>query len=157
MRVVYLVDRPAEDVQVVAGWFMEQWGPDSVEHWLPLRGGMLQHGVLPAAFVAVEGEELLGTASLVAAGPQDLPHYSPWLASLYVPPTARRRGVAAALLRRVELEARILGFTRLYFKAAGPVEPYQALGWRWIGSTIAGGEAPAAVLMLDLTRKERAA
>ncbi len=156
MRVMYLVDRPTEDVSEVAGWFMEEWGPDNVEQWLPLIGGMLQHGVLPTTFVAVDGDRLLGTASLVAAGPSDLPHYGPWLASLYVHPAARRRGVAAALLRRVELEARILGFSRLYFQATGAVEPYRALGWRWVGCTIAGRE-PANVLMLELTPMERAA
>lgn len=156
MRVMYLVDRPSEDVAEVAGWFMEQWGPDRVEQWLPLIGGMMQHGVLPTTFVAVDGERLLGTASLVAAGPGELAGYAPWLASVYVPPFGRRRGVTEALIRRVQLEAAILGFTRLYFHTTGAVEPYLALGWRWMSSTIAG-EARSKVLMLELTPAERAA
>ncbi len=155
MRVMYLVDRPAEDVAQVAEWFMERWGPDSVEHWLPLVGGMLQRSTLPTTFVAVEGEELLGTASLVGAGPGGL-HWSPWLASLYVRPEARQQGVAAALLRRVELEARLLGFPRLYFAAAGPAGPYESMGWQWVGCTRTS-QGLANVLMLDLAARVQAA
>jgi GNAT superfamily N-acetyltransferase len=153
---MYLVDRPSEDVTEVAGWFMDQWGPDRVEHWLPLIGGMMQHGVLPTTFVAVEGEQLLGTASLVAAGPGELSEYAPWLASVYVPPVGRRRGVTEALIRRVQLEAAILGFNRLYFHTTGAVEPYLALGWRWVSSTIVADERTK-VLMLELAAAERAA
>ena len=156
MRVMYLVDRPADDVAEVAGWFMAQWGPDRMEQWLPLLGGMLQHGVLPTTFVAVENDQLLGTASLVAAGPGEQSGYAPWLASVYVPPDGRRRGVTSALLRRVQLEASILGFTRLYFQTTGATEPYVALGWRWISSTIAD-PVPGKVLMLDLGAVEQAA
>ena len=155
MRVVYLVDRPADDVAEVAGWFLEQWGPDQVEQWLPLIGGMLQHRVLPTTFVAVEDDRLLGTASLLASGPGELSVYAPWLASVYIPPANRRRGVAAALLRRVQLEAAILGFPRLYFHTSGDVEPFLALGWRWVSSTI--GTRPGKVLMRELPMAKRAA
>jgi GNAT superfamily N-acetyltransferase len=156
MRIVYLLDRPTEEVAVVAGWFMEQWGPENMEAWLPLIGGMLTHRALPTTFVAIDNEQVVGTASLVASDPGSLPGYSPWLASVYVPPGEQGRGVCAALIRRVEAEARALGFPRLHFQTAGRVEPYERLGWRWVGSRIAG-HAPTKVLARDLAPVERAA
>lgn len=156
MRIQYLIDRPADDVAVVAGWFMQQWGPENVEAWLPLIGGMLTRGALPTTFVAVDNDRVIGTASLVSAGQEGLPEYSPWLASVHVPPGEQGRGVCAALIRRVEAEARALGFPRLYFQTPGGVEPYQQLGWHWVGSTI-GGNRPAKVLARDLVLVERAA
>jgi GNAT superfamily N-acetyltransferase len=155
MRIMYLVDRPAEDVQRVAGWFLEQWGPDNVEAWLPLIGGMLTHRVLPTTFVAIDDDRVVGTASLVASD-QALPEYSPWLASVYVPPGERGRGVSTALIRRVEAEARALGFPRLYFQTPGRAEPYELLGWRWVGSNIARHQ-PTKVLARELAPVERAA
>jgi predicted N-acetyltransferase YhbS len=156
MRVQYLVDRPSEDITQVAGWFMEQWGHDSVELWLPLLGGLMGHKALPTTFVAVDNGKLVGTASLVATGASGLPQFSPWLASVLVPSGHQGRGVCAALLRRVEAEARALGFPRLYFQTTGAVEPYERLGWRWIGSTISGSE-PTKVLALELASVEQAA
>jgi GNAT superfamily N-acetyltransferase len=156
MRVQYLIDRPADDVAQVAGWFMEQWGHDSVELWLPLLGGLMGHRALPTTFVAVEDGKLIGTASLVGAGPSAMPGYSPWLSSVLVPVGSRGRGVTEALLRRVEAEARALGFSRLYYQTTAAAEPYERLGWRWIGSTISGSE-PTKVMALDLASVEQAA
>lgn len=156
MRVMYLVDRSADDIAQVAGWFMEQWGHDSVELWLPLLGGLMGHRALPTTFVAVEDGKLMGTASLVASGSSALPQYGPWLSSVLIPNGSQGRGVTAALLRRVELEARALGYPRLYYQTTGAVEPYERLGWRWVGSIISGSE-PVKVLALDLAAVEKAA
>ncbi len=156
MRIMYLVDRPSDDIAQVAGWFIEQWGHDSVELWLPLLGGLMGHRALPTTFVAVENDKLLGTASLVANGTSALPQYSPWLTSLLIPSGSQGRGVAAALLRRVEVEARALGYPRLYFQTTGAVEPFERLGWRWVGSVISGSQ-PTKVLALELGSVEQAA
>jgi len=154
MRIKYLVDRPTEDIQVVASWFLAQWGSENVDAWLPLIGGMLAQGALPATFVAIDKGQVVGTASLVASQPQALQEYSPWLASVLVPPGERGRGVCAALIRRVESEARALGFPRLYFQTLGRVEPYEQLGWRWVGSDITGQHK---VLARELAEVEQAA
>lgn len=156
MRVMYLIDRPSEDVAKVAGWFMDQWGDDSVELWLPILGGLMGHKALPTTFVAVDGARILGTASLVGAGSSALPHYTPWLTSVLIPAGNQGRGVCAALLRRVEAEARALGFPRLYYQTTGAVEPFERLGWRWVGSTIQGSE-PTKILALELASVEQAA
>lgn len=63
--------------------------------------------------VAVEGEEILGTALLdFHAGDSD--ELTPELRNMYVYPTARRRGAGRALSRWIEEQARAAGFTAVY-------------------------------------------
>jgi GNAT superfamily N-acetyltransferase len=64
--------------------------------------------------VAVDGEELLGSANLVAADLPPRPELTPWLAQLFVAPARRRAGVAPALVRAVLERARGCGFGRVY-------------------------------------------
>lgn len=156
MRIMYLVDRPAEDVQMVAGWFVERWGLEEVEAWLPLIGGLLTPGALPTTFVAVDDGRVVGTASLVASGAHAPAEHAPWLTAVFVPPGERGRGVCAALIRRARVEASALGFAKLYFETQEPSDPYERLGWSWVGADTRGSR-PTNVLALDLSPVERSA
>ena len=62
----------------------------------------------------------------------DLP---PWLASVYVLPSHRKRGIGAALCRRVAHEARRFGFGRLYLITYDKEDFYKGLGWKEIQRT----------------------
>ena len=55
---------------------------------------------------------------------------NPWLASVYVRPEARRRGIAGLLVRAGEDAARRLGFARLYLFTASVPALYAGLGWQ---------------------------
>jgi N-acetylglutamate synthase-like GNAT family acetyltransferase len=57
---------------------------------------------------------------------------SPWLASVYVPPSHRRRGFGAALCQRTVHEARRLGYERIYLFTPDKADFYNALGWKEI-------------------------
>ncbi|HET9721165.1 MAG TPA: GNAT family N-acetyltransferase [Solirubrobacteraceae bacterium] len=61
--------------------------------------------------IAVEGDELLGTCRLVFVGA------TVQLSRLAVAKTARRRGIATALLRRADAETRARGANRLVLHA----------------------------------------
>lgn len=60
--------------------------------------------------VAVDGDELLGTAILDFVADQ----MTPELRNMYVYPSARRRGAGRALTRYIEDEARAAGHTAVY-------------------------------------------
>ena len=84
-------------------------------------------------FVAFHGGEPVGTASLVRhdlPGREDL---SPWLAGVFVLPAHRRQGHAAALVRRVEAEARRHGFPVLWLYTVQAAGLYARLGWEDAG------------------------
>jgi GNAT superfamily N-acetyltransferase len=90
---------------------------------------------IPIAFVALDKSDgMVGTASLVfddlvlehdTGDPRN-----PWLASVFVPPAQRRKGVASALIGTVERAARRLGYPRLHLFTTSASALYASLGWR---------------------------
>jgi GNAT superfamily N-acetyltransferase len=85
---------------------------------------------IPTTVVAVEGGQPLGSASLVAQDMAIRPDYSPWLASVFVAPEFRRRGIGSALVGRIVEEARALGVRRLFLYTPDKESFYTRLGWR---------------------------
>ncbi len=73
-------------------------------HPLSLLAGLVREslgaGPVPTALVAHEGDAFIGTASLIACDEGTRPHYTPWVAALWVEPEHRRRGIGAALVDR---------------------------------------------------------
>ena len=85
---------------------------------------------IPIAFVALDKSGgIVGTASLVFDDLEGDPR-NPWLASVFVPPRQRRKGVASALVGTVERAARRLGYPRLYLFTTSASALYAGLGWR---------------------------
>jgi GNAT superfamily N-acetyltransferase len=85
--------------------------------------------------VAEDEDGIFGTVQLVMAEPENQPHRAD-VSKMLVHRRARRRGVAAALMRALEVEARALGKTLLVLDTVtgGDAERlYQRLGWRRVG------------------------
>ncbi len=81
-------------------------------------------------FVAVENGQAVGTASL---DNEDLPprdNLTPWLASVYVLPEFRARGLGAALIAAIEEEAKAKGFKHIYLHTSDRADFYAKRGWQ---------------------------
>ena len=65
---------------------------------------------------------------------------NPWLASVYVAPEFRRRGIAAHLVGAVEAAARRLGFARIFLYTPSAAPLYARLGWRHLETRPHRGE-----------------
>ena len=132
MKIDYLADH-REHIPQLAGWLHAQWGylheNDSVDRRVARLESRTTRGGVPVTFVAVDGETLLGSASLVDDDLETRPELTPWLASVYVAPEHRGRGVASALVRRVVDEARDSGVSRLYLWTTDQERLYARLGW----------------------------
>ena len=133
MRVVPLVERPdlAEQVSV---WGFDEWGPLNPGQTLDQRRAQIQGKMnvdrVPIAFVALDEDDgIVGTASLIFDDLEGDPR-NPWLASVYVPPEHRKKGIASALVRKVEDAARRIGYDRLYLFTSTAPSLYAGLGWR---------------------------
>jgi GNAT superfamily N-acetyltransferase len=118
----------------LARWHFDQWGPltgaTTLEGYVALLTVAARRRTVPSVLVAVDGEELLGSANLVAADLPPRPELTPWLAQLFVAPARRRAGVAPALVRAVLERARGCGFGRVYLYTSGTLPQYYArLGW----------------------------
>lgn len=143
MKVDYLADH-REHIPRLAEWLHAQWGylheNDSVERRAARLEARATRGGIPVAFVALDGDALLGTASLVHDDLETRPELGPWLASVYVAPEHRRRGIASALVRRVVEEARDLAVSLLYLWTTDQEHLYAGLGWRPAEHLRFGGE-----------------
>lgn len=152
MRIEYLADIPTV-MPVLAQWHHEQFSHlapgGSVEACL--AGFRTHRGrrQIPTTVVALSGETLLGSASLVARDLPTRPELSPWLASVYVAPEHRRRGTGAALVQRVAQEAKALDVETLYLYTQDKEEFYARLGWSVVEQTDHVGY-PVVVMALRL-------
>ena len=138
MQIEYLADKAAF-IPTLARWHHEEWGYLSPGGSVEQRVSKLQthrgRQHIPTTFVALSEGMPLGSASLVAHDMDTRMDLSPWLASLYVTPEHRRRGVGTALVQRVLREAEALSVTTLYLFTPDREEFYTRLGWSLVERT----------------------
>ena len=132
-------------VATLAAWHHAQWG-HLYSHWTfeVCLAELDEHATraegLPTTLLAFEGEDLLGSVSLVFEDAPELQeHGSPWLASLYVKPEARGRGVGAQLARAAVARAAEEGVGELFLFTPEHREFYARLGWNEIARTALKG------------------
>ena len=153
--IVELAALPASQ-QAALGGQLARWHIDEFGHLYPHDvwneqiavaefKAMSTVGVLPSTWVAFDGGDrsvagVLGSVSLIAT--DDLPgheHVGPWLASLFVHPRARGRGLGRRLVEHALQAARARGHDDVYLFTAGQTEYYRQRGWRVAGEASAQG------------------
>lgn len=90
---------------------------------------------LPIRLVALQGEESVGTVSLVEDDLSVRPNYTPWLASLVVKPAYRSYGIGKQLLAATKKLVKSLGYKELYLRTETAAEYYKKNGWTYIETT----------------------
>lgn len=139
MRIDFL-DRHPGLVPTLADWHHAQWG-HLYTHWTHAVASaeLADHATrrgLPTTLVLMDGDELLGSVSLVLEdAPELCEHGSPWLASLYVRPEARGRGLGAKLVRAAVAQAAALGVEELFLFTPEHAGFYARLGWQPLART----------------------
>lgn len=86
----------------------------------------------PLTLIALEGEECLGTVSIFENDLKTQDVYKPWLASLYIKPQYRSRGVGQSLIIEVLKVTKNLGYQELYLKTETASDYYQSRGWNLV-------------------------
>lgn len=102
---------------------------------------------LPIGFVAVEDDQVLGTAALDLDVTTNL---TPSVVGLLVEPAYRRRGIATALLKAAEDFARQLGYSRLYVSTTVLGDLLSLLGWEAMGTVRFVNDEKGSVYARDL-------
>ena len=146
MRIEPIVQH-RDRIATLAAWHHAQWG-HLYSHWTyevafaELREQASREQGLPTTLLALDGEELLGSVSLVFEDAPELQeHGSPWLASLYVKPEARGRGIGAALVRAALARAAEEDVEELFLFTPEHRDFYARLGWRPLARTALKGTA----------------
>jgi GNAT superfamily N-acetyltransferase len=132
MQIAYLADHPRH-ISTVALWLYEEWGRlnpgDSLEGRVARLSTHTGRPGIPTTLIALENETLLGSASLVENDLTSHPHLTPFMASVYVQPDHRRRGIATVLVQKVMATANQLGVNILYLITHDQQRLYTKLGW----------------------------
>ena len=117
MTIEYLADYP-DAFPILAEWQHREWGHlragDTVEKRRSRLEGYSNRDRIPLTVVALDGSEVLGSASLVPHDMETRMELTPWLAGVFVGEPYRRRGIGAELVRRIMLEAGKLDVPLLY-------------------------------------------
>lgn len=111
-------------------WHQQQW-PHQSEH--QRRQKLQQHiepGPFPTTLLALQGEQLVGSVSVVCY--QRLGGLGPsyWVANAYVAPDCRRRGLGSQLIQAAQAYAQRQNLNELYLYATDQVSFYRRLGWQ---------------------------
>jgi polyamine oxidase len=104
-----------------------------------------RRGQVPTTWLAFDGPgrseaDLVGSVSLI--DDDELPGFEstgPWLASLYIRPDSRSRGLGSLLMRHCLREARRLGVETVHLFTAGQEAFYAERGWRVEATAVAVG------------------
>jgi len=84
---------------------------------------------VPLMVVAIDNDQLIGSAALVTEDMRTRENLSPWLASVFVKPEFRKNGIATRLVRHIEDEATRRGIGKLFLYTEHAHDLYSRLGW----------------------------
>ena len=138
MNIEYLADYP-DVLPILAEWQHREWGHLRAGDTFEKRKARLEdysnRDRIPLTVVALEGSEVLGSASLVLHDMETRMELTPWLAGVFVGKQYRRRGIGAQLVRRIMEEAGKLDVPLLYLYTVHSEKFYAALGWTLLERT----------------------
>jgi GNAT superfamily N-acetyltransferase len=115
-------------LDTLAKWHKEQWGSEWAEQ---VRQSTCSDHI-PTIYIALDNNELLGSAMLVARDMTTRPDLTPWLGGVYVKPSRRGQGVATALVTYAMNQARHMGIRQLWLYTAASRKLYEHLGWKYV-------------------------
>lgn len=94
---------------------------------------------IPLSLVAHDGTDFYGCAHLIASDLDERPHYTPWVAAVWVEEKARKTGLGTKLVLAAVEQGFSRGFVSVYLCAEPHLAPfYEKMGWRCIEEGVAG-------------------
>ena len=136
-QIIRLIDRPDKKEQM-ALWFYQKWGIPQ-EAYLDSMQDALQGGAVPAWYVAMDGERILGGLGVIENDFHDRPDLSPNVCAVYTEPEYRGQGIAGALLSFVCEDMKARGIDTLYLLTDHD-SFYERYGWEFYCMAQGDGE-----------------
>jgi len=138
VAVCFLAEVPGH-AATLARWHHAQWGALYTDWTLDVATNeLLDHATrraMPTTLVAMQGDALLGSVSLVLEDAPELRDQGDaWMASLYVVPQARGQGLGVRLAQALVAFAAQQKVERLWLFTPEHAAFYARLGWRPQGS-----------------------
>jgi GNAT superfamily N-acetyltransferase len=126
------LDRHMDHCDTLAQWLHQQFHYEFAD--LPLRDWQRtfaagQRDGQWQCLIALDGEQLLGSAALAIDDLPQRPEQGPWLACVFVAPQARGQGLAERLIEGVCAHARGAGIDKLFLHTHDQQAYYARRGW----------------------------
>jgi N-acetylglutamate synthase-like GNAT family acetyltransferase len=153
-EIVTLADRP-DLAAIISAWIWNEWSKHdgfSYEETLEYVAASSGGEDIPQSFVLLVDGEPVGTSSLVAADLKERPDLTPWMASVFVIPEARRRGHVIPLIQAVEAAAVAASIPTLWLHTDTAARIYASSGWRTAEIIQRAGKNPATLMRRDFSR-----
>ncbi len=129
-----LTDKP-EYLQKLATWHHAEWSYLNPERTFEERLAEMKldlaGNAVPATYFAEIDGQLAGSATILDDDMSTRPELGPWLASVFVDPQYRHRGIASALVRKIMQHATQADINMLYLYTPGQEALYEQLGWQY--------------------------
>lgn len=121
-------------IPTLAKWHHDEWSylnpGGSVEKRIEKMRTYLGENLIPTMLIAIEGDEVLGSAALIASDMDTKPELSPWLANVYVRADKRGLGVGAKLVKSIMDLAKQNRLPRIYLFTPDQEKFYAKMGWK---------------------------
>ena len=119
----------------LAAWHVREWAhvfPDWDERAAQNEfAEQLQTDSLPATWLAFDGDQLIGSISVLLEDAPELNDIAgPWLASFYIIPEARGKGAAQALMMTASEAVTAWGYTEWFLFTPHHAEYYARHAWQ---------------------------
>lgn len=116
-------------------WFVSRPGKTLEGLIAQMRTG--RDDAIPVGLIGFVDEEPAGTVSLLERDLEECGDLRPWLSGLLVAPEYRKKGVADALVRRLQTIAKELGEKEVYLWTEIP-SLYEKYGWKIVPGITTG-------------------
>jgi len=117
----------------LAQWHQSEWSHlnpgETLEQRIERMQDYLNINFIPSTFIA-EDNTVLGSAAVIQNDMQTRTELSPWLASVYVSPENRKRGIGTKLVQHIMSCVKNEAYNTLYLFTADRETFYEGLGWQ---------------------------
>lgn len=132
MSIIDLSEEP-EHLETLASWHHAEWASinpgQTLQDRIDKMQNYLKDDFVPSTFIYKHNGELAGSAAIVENDMSTHKELSPWMASVFVEPSFRKRGIGSALVRHVMQQAKEQGISTLYLFTPDQAPLYESLGW----------------------------
>jgi GNAT superfamily N-acetyltransferase len=127
----YLKNHPRH-LDTVVKWVYNEWwkykNDYSFNQVRKIYQRLLNESDLPIAIVAMENNQVVGTALICERDPDIKLEIGPWVEGVFVKEQFRKQGIATKLVERIELIAETLGYKQIYL-STHLKDFYEKRGW----------------------------
>ena len=135
--IIRLIDKP-EMKERMALWFHQKWGIPKEAYLDSMQEALAGHAV-PAWYVAMDGERIVGGLGVIENDFHDRKDLAPNVCAVYVEEEHRCKGIAGQLLNFVCEDMRQFGIEPLYL-VTDHTGFYERYGWKFLCMVQGDGE-----------------